>query len=93
MLSSNKKTKSYFAQPYLIYNIINSLVNVVNSFVNMNYAERTFFSQNNWSNWTSPGGNTPQDTNYTATGLPSRELSKLDEPDMQDTAGEVGTSS
>ena len=43
--------------------------------------------------WTSPGGNTPQGTNYTATCLPSRELSKLDEPDMQDTAGEAGTSS
>ena len=41
----------------------------------------------------SPGGNTPQGTNYTATCLPSRKLSKLDEPDMQDTAGEAGTSS
>ena len=28
--------------------------------------------------WTSPGGNTPQGTNYTATCLPSRKLSKLD---------------
>ena len=37
-------------------------------------------------------GNTPQDTNYTATCLLSRKLSKLDEPDMQDTAGEAGTS-
>ena len=35
----------------------------------------------------------PQSTNYTATYLPSRKLSKLDEPDMQDTAGEAGTSS
>ena len=43
--------------------------------------------------WTSPGSNTPQGTNYTATCLPSRKLSKLDEPDMQDTAGEEGTSS
>ena len=43
--------------------------------------------------WTSPGDNTPQGTNYTATCLPSRKLSKLDEPDMQDTAGEAGTSS
>ena len=42
--------------------------------------------------WTSPGGNTPQDTNYTATCLPSQKLSKLDEPDLQDTAGEAGTS-
>ena len=37
--------------------------------------------------WTSPGGNTPQDTNCTATCLLSRKLFKLDEPDMQDTAG------
>ena len=43
--------------------------------------------------WASSGGNTPQGTNYTATCLPSRKLSKLDEPDMQDTAGEAGTSS
>ena len=35
----------------------------------------------------------PQATNYTATCLPSRQLSKLDEADMQDTAGEAGTSS
>ena len=39
------------------------------------------------------GGNTPQDTNYTATCLLSRKLYKLDEPDMQDTAGEAGTNS
>ena len=43
-------------------------------------------------NITSPGGNTPQDTNYTATCLLSRKLSKLDELDMQDIAGEAGTS-
>ena len=41
----------------------------------------------------SPGGNTPQGTDYTATCLPSRKLSKFDEPDMQDTAGEAGASS
>ena len=35
----------------------------------------------------------PQDTNCTATYLPSRKLSKLDEPDMQDTAREARTSS
>ena len=35
----------------------------------------------------------PQGTNYMATCLPSRKLSKLDEPDTQDTAGEAGTSS
>ena len=39
------------------------------------------------------GGNTQQSTNYTPTCLPSRKLSKLDEPDMQGTAGEAGTSS
>ena len=43
--------------------------------------------------WTSSGCNTPQGTNYTSTCLPSRKLSKLDELDMQDTAGEAGTSS
>ena len=37
--------------------------------------------------------NTQQGTNYTATCLPSRKLSKLDEQDMQDTAGEAGMSS
>ena len=39
------------------------------------------------------GGNTPQDTNYTATCLPSRKLYKLDEADTQDTAGEARTNS
>ena len=34
--------------------------------------------------WTSPGGNTPQDTNCTATCLLSRKLFKLDEPDSRD---------
>ena len=43
--------------------------------------------------WTSPGGNNPQGTNCTATCLLSRKLSKLDEPDTQDTAGEAGTNS
>ena len=40
-----------------------------------------------------PGGNTRQSSNCTDTYLPSRKLFKLDEPDMQDTTGEVGTSS
>ena len=39
--------------------------------------------------WTSPGSNTPQDTNCTATCPLSRKLFKLDEPDMQDIAGEA----
>ena len=43
--------------------------------------------------WTSPGDSTPQSSSYTATYHPSRKLSKLDEPDSRDTAGEVGTSS
>ena len=43
--------------------------------------------------WTSPGGNTLKDTNYTATCLPSWKLYKLYEPDMQDTAGEARTNS
>ena len=33
----------------------------------------------------------PQDTNCTATCPLSRKLFKLDEPDMQDIAGEAGT--
>ena len=41
----------------------------------------------------SPGGNTPQNSNYTAIYHLSWKLSKLDEPDMQDTAGEVRTNS
>ena len=40
-----------------------------------------------------PDGNTPQGTNYTTTYLPSRKLSKLDEPVMLDTAGKAGASS
>ena len=43
--------------------------------------------------WSSPGGNTPQSTSCTVTYLPSQKLSKSDEPDMQDTAGEARTSS
>ena len=42
---------------------------------------------------TNPGGNTPQRRSYTATYHPSWKLSKLDESDMEDTAGEVGMSS
>ena len=41
----------------------------------------------------SPGVNTPQDTNYTATCLLSQKLYKLDEPDMRDTAREATTNS
>ena len=43
--------------------------------------------------WTGPGGKTPQNCSYTATNHPSPNLSKLDEPDRQGTAREVGTSS
>ena len=39
-----------------------------------------------------PGSKTQQSTNYTAICLPSRKLSKLDDSDMQDAHGEVGTS-
>ena len=37
--------------------------------------------------------NTPQDTNYMATCLPSQKLYKLDKPDTQNTAGEARTNS
>ena len=43
--------------------------------------------------WTSLGGNTSQSGSCMATDIPSRKLSKLDEPDMQDTAREARTSS
>ena len=39
----------------------------------------------------SPRGSTPQSSICTATYHLSRKLLKLDEPDMRDTAGEVGT--
>ena len=35
----------------------------------------------------------PQSSSCTATYHPSRKLSELEEPDMRDTAGEVGTNS
>ena len=37
----------------------------------------------------SPGGSTLQSSSCTATYHPSQKLSKLDKPDMRDTAGEV----
>ena len=43
--------------------------------------------------WTSPGGGTPQSRSCTATYHPSWKLSKFDEPDIQDIAGEVRTNS
>ena len=46
-----------------------------------------------WAILKSPGGNIPQSSSCMATYHPSWKLSKLDEPDMRDTAGEVGTSS
>ena len=42
--------------------------------------------------WTSSGGSTPQSSSCTNTYHPSRKLSKFNEPDMRDTAGEVGAS-
>ena len=43
--------------------------------------------------WTSPGGNTPTKHQLYSHLPPITKLSKLDEPDMQDTAGEAGVSS
>ena len=55
-----------------------------------NYITLTAITQECWEQyWTSPGVNTPQNTNYMATCLPPRKLYKLDEPDTQDTAGEA----
>ena len=39
--------------------------------------------------WISPGGNTPQSGCCTATYHPSRKLSKLDKPDMQEKQGQA----
>ena len=41
--------------------------------------------------WTSPGNSTPQSGSCKATSHPLQKLSKLDEPDMRNTAREVGT--
>ena len=71
----------------------------MNDFATKNYqSTHTQVGSNLWSymifsTTTSPGGNTPQSTNYTATCLPSRKQFKLDEPDRQETAGEAETSS
>ena len=43
--------------------------------------------------WTNPGGRIPQSSCCTATYHESQKLSRLDEPDMWDTAGEEGTNS
>ena len=43
--------------------------------------------------WTGLRGSTPRSSSCTAAINPSWKLSKLDESDMLDTAGEVGTSS
>ena len=40
-----------------------------------------------------PGDNTPQNTNFTATYNLSRKLSKLNESDMWEIAGDVSTNS
>ena len=43
--------------------------------------------------WISPRSNTLQSSSSTTTYLPSQKLSKLDELDMRDTAGEVRANS
>ena len=43
--------------------------------------------------WTSPGDSTPQNSSCTDIYHPSWKLSKLNEPDMWNTVGEVGMSS
>ena len=56
--------------------------------------KKTAITQECWQQyWTSHGSNTQQRSNCTATNHLSRKLSKLDEPDIRHTAGEVGTNS
>ena len=43
--------------------------------------------------WTNPGGNIPQNSSCMVAYLPSQKPFKLDEEDMQDTAGEVRANS
>ena len=49
--------------------------------------------QDRYHNKGCTGDSTLQSSSYTATYHLSRKLSKLDEPDPQDTAGEVGANS
>ena len=71
-----------------------TLIGWVTNFNEMIKLSNVNFTQECWEQyWTSPGGNTPQDTNRTATCHLSRKLFKLDEPDMRNTAGEAGTNS
>ena len=63
---------------------------------NKTYGEKAWrqLHKNTASNFKQVLEATPsQSTNSTATYLPSRKLSKLDETDMQDTTGETGTNS
>ena len=54
----------------------------------------TATTQECWEQYyTSTGVSTPESSSCTATYHPSWKLSTLDEPDMRDTAGEVGTNS
>ena len=52
----------------------------------MDYIMDVLYPKSGWDS-------TQQSTNYTATCLPSRKLSKLDESDTQDTAEKAGTNS
>ena len=52
-------------------------------------ANKTAGEETRWQLHKNAACNTPQDTNCTATCPLSRKLFKLDEPDMQDTAGEA----
>ena len=74
----------------LLFGLV-SLLNGISTFMDYLMPKRT--CSRFLAALTSPGGNTPQDTNCTATCLLSRKLFQLDEPDMQVTAGETGTNS
>ena len=70
-----------------------NIMNILWTYVHYSYTYLGRIFGRGEQSWTSPGGNTPQDTKCTATYLLSRKLFKSDELDMQDTAGEAGTNS
>ena len=60
----------------------------------MHYMEANYLArEKTWRRLHKNVGSTQQSSSSTATNHPPRELSKLDEPGMWDTAREVGTSS
>ena len=80
-----KQVDTLFCHPYNIHNQSKEISNILFDCIIKVHKNAACCELS----WTGPGDSTPQDTNCTATCLLSRKLFKLDEPDMQDTAGEA----